>query len=204
MAFGGSPPGIRIRNNKGLAVGQTAFATGNKIAKNNRGPWRTPITQQIVSQLNEVWDKSDPASRTKLQVMTERLISVAIGEDRKVPLVKIEKNKKGESVMVAIANRDGSPKMVVVPGVPDLSAIKEITDRVQGRAPQQITVAREGEGDLNVTMIFGDMDPQEMLAQFEEARRNAGTPKLKLVSPPADRPDVDGSVVDAVAEPSED
>lgn len=123
---------------------------------------------------------------TKMDKLVEQLIGLAIGVDREVPLCKVVTDKKGQEQYVALADEKGKPRTVIIPGVPDLSAIKEVADRVEGKVHQKVTVDG-GEHGASVTLIFGnDVDPHDLMMQYEEIRRNAGHNAKLIESKPAD------------------
>src|ERR1700686_5462330 len=105
------------------------FQKGNKLG--GRGGINI-VTQQIISQLNEMHRfKKSP----NLDVIVEQLIRQAAGYE-----VTVVKRVKGKEVK----------SRVEIPG--DLGAIKEIIDRVQGKAPQSVSTG--GEEDAPIVQII--------------------------------------------------
>jgi|SRR5580704_320764 hypothetical protein len=105
------------------------FQKGNKLG--GRGGINI-VTQQIISQLNELNKfKRVP----NLDVIVEQLITQAAGYE-----VTVTKKVKGKEIKTKVE----------IPG--DLAAIKEIIDRVQGKAPQSVTVG--GEEDAPIVQII--------------------------------------------------
>ena len=99
------------------------FKPGNQAAVGHNGPMRKdPITQVLISQLNEI-DKN--TGKQKLHMLCEALIGLAIGLEFKI----------------------GSKKYQFAP---DIKAIKEIIDRVQGRAIQSVGLT----GPQKITFVF--------------------------------------------------
>jgi hypothetical protein len=103
------------------------FQKGNKLGLRNPGPMRhNMITGVIISQLHEI-DKN--TSREKIHLLVEALIKNALGYEKTI----MEKGKKIK---------------VQVP--PDLAAIREVIDRVEGKAAQAVTV------DASITHSLGE------------------------------------------------
>ena len=93
------------------------FQKGNKIGVGNPGAHRhSMITQVIISQLHEVDSKT---SKEKIHMLVDRLVEHALGYTKEV-------------------KQDGKRIKVEVPS--DLAAIREVIDRVQGKAAQAVTV----------------------------------------------------------------
>jgi hypothetical protein len=87
------------------------FQKGHKLAIGSRGQIRRDLTIELISQLNEIFDKR--TGQTNLQLVVSNLIALATGAD--------EYDKKGN---------------LVKRGTGDLAAIKEIFDRIEGRVPR--------------------------------------------------------------------
>jgi hypothetical protein len=87
------------------------FQKGHKLAIGSRGQIRRDLTVELISQLNEIFDKR--TGQTNLQRVVSNLVAQASGAD--------EYDEKGKLV-----KRDTG----------DLAAIKEIFDRVEGRVPR--------------------------------------------------------------------
>ena len=88
---------------------------GNKFSVGHRASTRPDIcTQTLISQLHEI-DKD--TKKEKLHLLCEQLIKLALGYQI----------KRGDTI-------------VEVP--PDIAAIREVIDRVQGRAPQAVELGR--------------------------------------------------------------
>lgn len=99
------------------------FQPGNKAAVGHNGPMRKdPITQVLISQLNEVHPGTGKA---KIHMLCEALIGLAIGIEFKIGRKTFQ-------------------------FAPDIKAIKEVIDRVQGRAIQSVGVA----GPSKITFVF--------------------------------------------------
>ena len=96
------------------------FQSGNKAAAGGRGPTRPDVcTQALLSQLHEI-DKT--TSKEKIHLMVEQLLKLALGYEKK------------------IKSKDAAGKVTTatVEVAPDIAAIKEVIDRVQGKASQSI------------------------------------------------------------------
>jgi hypothetical protein len=87
------------------------FQKGHKLAIGSRGQIRRDLTIELISQLDEIFDKR--TGQTKLQRVVSNLVAQATGVD--------EYDEKGN---------------LVKEGTGDLAAIKEILDRVEGRVPR--------------------------------------------------------------------
>jgi hypothetical protein len=96
------------------------FQKGHNLAIGSRGQIRRDLTIELISQLNEIFDKR--TGQTNLQRVVSNLVAQAAGAD--------EYDEKGK---------------LVKRGTGDLAVIKEIFDRVEGRAPQNPTVEVEQE-----------------------------------------------------------
>jgi hypothetical protein len=113
-----------------------SFKPGHKINVGNPGPQRPSfLTQALISQLNEI-DKN--TGREKLHMLAERLLIHAFG---------------GEYTIKVTGRKNG--KRIVVDG--ELSAIKEVFDRVQGRAVQGVAFD-PGDGIIHVHFDEADKD----------------------------------------------
>jgi hypothetical protein len=97
------------------------FQKGNKLASGSRGQFRRDLRISLISKLNEIFDKR--TGETKLQRVVSNLVAQAAGVD--------EYDKKGKLVKRDTGN---------------LAAIKEIFDRVEGRAPQKPPVCSSDDG----------------------------------------------------------
>lgn len=96
-----------------MARSNTTFKLGNRAAVGGRGPSRPNVcTQVLLSQLHEI-DKT--TKKEKVHLLCEQLLKLALGFEYRA------------------LNKDGDAIKVQVP--PDLAAIKEVIDRVQGKAP---------------------------------------------------------------------
>ena len=113
------------------------FKLGNKASVGNRGR-ASPncITQAIISQLHEI-DKD--TKKSKVHLLVEKLIDLAMGREHKV---------------------DGK----VIREPPELQAIKEIIDRVQGRPPQGLEISNK-DGEAFKT-LSGNMTEQEAAREY--------------------------------------
>lgn len=99
---------------------------GNTYGIGNPGPvTRNPLTQQLIAQLHE-FDRDH--KKENKQVIAEMLIKLAKGGVFKYK-AKV-KDKKGVARI----------KWVEQWFPPDINAIREIFDRTQGKAPQQVNV----------------------------------------------------------------
>src|SRR4051812_13939545 len=104
------------------------FQKGHRLSVGNSGPVRhNMISQVLISQLNEIDPKTQKA---KLHKIVDELIRQALGFEKKI----LHKNT-------------GKLIKIQVPG--DIVAIKEIIDRVQGKAHQAVTVVGDPENPLN-------------------------------------------------------
>lgn len=110
------------------------FKPGNKIAAGNPGPFARgrPITSVIIQKLNEV-DKS--TGRENIWELVDALFALAKGGERKV---RVRENGK---FVTKIVNEK-----------PDLAAIREISDRAEGRPIQ--THGLDAESGTKVTLVF--------------------------------------------------
>jgi len=99
---------------------------GNMRAAGNIGSApRNPLTQQLIAQLHEI-DRS--SKKENHHAIVESLIKLAKGGTYKYK--KLQKDKRGVMRMMWV--EEWYP--------PDLNAIKEVFDRVQGKAPQQVNI----------------------------------------------------------------
>ena len=101
-----------------------AFQKGNQYAKGGYGGRRPIPTMELIQQLNELCDnyKNTEPERTKLNRMIENLVTKATtGDD--------------------VVDKDGK---LVKKGTGDLAAMREIMDRIEGRAAQKIVAVDDG------------------------------------------------------------
>ena len=140
-------------------MGEKGFQPGNQAAAGHRGNNRPDIcTQALISQLNEIDKKT---GKEKIHLLVEQLIKLALGYERKVKSIDTK----------------GKTKTATVEVPPDIMAIKEVIDRVQGKAPQALEMLG---GDVHITIIGGL--PRQLAdenGQVIELRPN--TQQLKLV-----------------------
>lgn len=108
------------------------FQPGNKAAVGNPGPGKRDfLTQVLISQLHEV-DRS--TGREKLHLLVERMLALALGFEFQVGRKKYQ-------------------------FPPDGRMIKEVWDRVEGKAVQAVGVEQ---GSGKITIVFeepGDERP---------------------------------------------
>lgn len=104
-----------------------------KPAANNQVRYRDEIVQILISQLNEV-DKE--TSKEKKYLLVESLIAMGIG-------LEVRRNGK------------------VIKYEPSLQAIKEVLDRLIGKAPQSIGFDG-GENGGKVTIVFDVPGDEEL------------------------------------------
>src|ERR1700738_1281597 len=97
------------------------FQKGHKLAIGSRGQIRRDLTIELISQLDEIFDKR--TGQTKLQRVVSNLIAQATGVD--------EYDEKGN---------------LVKEGTGDLAAILAIFDRVEGKVPRAtgLSVSQSG------------------------------------------------------------
>ena len=135
-----------------MARSSTTFQKGNKVAVGNRGPARPDFcTQILISLLHEV-DKD--TGREKVHLMCEKLYQLAIG-------YKYEAVRNGVLQQVELR--------------PNLAAIREIFDRVQGKAP----VAVQQPGPVPQLQFTEEMSEEEAMAVLE---RYDGIPMPRRLS----------------------
>lgn len=104
------------------------FDVGHAESIGNRGPTRPDFcTQAIISQLHEI-DRN--TSSEKIHVLVEKLLKLAMGYTKKVKQIDAQGNIKVDA--------KGRPVLAMVEVEPDIAAIREVFDRVQGKAPQSI------------------------------------------------------------------
>ena len=97
------------------------FQKGHKFGKGVNVQLRRDLTVELISQLNEVLESPDGTKRPKLHRVIKNLITQATtGAD--------------------VVNEDGT----ITEGTGDLTAIKEIFDRLEGRPRQQIVGPNDG------------------------------------------------------------
>lgn len=137
------------------------FKPGNKDAVGNKGASRPNfLTQALISQLNECNTRTNTK---KLHMLAERLIALALGGEfvvdivdrdgrrlnddnvgREASQIEIDLYDVGRKKMVP---RIGDPVRTKTPDgarfitryvPPDIAAIREVFDRVQGRAVQSV------------------------------------------------------------------
>lgn len=130
------------------------FQPRHRLSVGNSGPTRpSNCTQALISQLHEI-DKS--TGQEKIHQLCEQLIKLALGYTKKV------KTK----------NSDGTVTTIDVEIPPDLAAIREIFDRVEGRAAQSLTLRENVNGPLR--MITSDMSPEEAQNAYMESLKTVG------------------------------
>ncbi len=116
----------------------------------------TPITQELVSLLNELDKVDGQTPKAKKYRLAEKLLKMALGYDY-----------TAEKVL-----DDGTVVKYKVTVEPELNAIKEVFDRCEGKARQQVTV------DTNVDVRFEDVTAaREKLGQLLDLKvlRQDGT-----------------------------
>jgi len=119
---------MSARVKKKRPLSPSAFKKGNKVGVGNPGPSRPSfLTQTLISQLNEI-DRH--TGKEKMHSIAERLIQLAMGGRYKI-----------------------GRKWYNFPG--ELSAIKEVFDRVQGRPVQSVGFDTD---NGQVTLTFGKKD----------------------------------------------
>ena len=118
--------------------GNKGFQQGNIAALGGRGPARPDVcTQALLSQLHEI-DRT--TSKEKIHLLVEQLLKLALGYEKKV---------KGKDA-------GGKAKTTTVEVPPDIMAIREVIDRVQGKAPQSIDLDANLSG---VVVVEGGLPP---------------------------------------------
>jgi hypothetical protein len=135
-----------------VPTASTEFKPGNKMAvgrhKASRNFNRVLPTQVLISQLNEINPETGSA---KMHDLADQLIKRALGFDKKMTI-------KGKKKIVHVES--------------DISAIREIWDRVEGKAPQSITM--NGAMSMEIREITDKMSPQEAAAAFMETLKVVG------------------------------
>ena len=102
------------------------FQPGNNLSVGNKGRQAPSlVTQELVSQLNEI-DKN--TGKEKKHAIVANLIKLAMGYTWK---------KK-------IKLSDGTDSVEEVVVQPDIVAIKEVFDRAEGKAKQQLVTGQDG------------------------------------------------------------
>lgn len=110
------------------------FVPGNKYGVGNRGPGRPPIcTATLISQLNEVDHKTKKA---KIHLLVANLIKLALGYTTKRKI-------------------DGKLRTVEIQ--PNLAAIIEVFDRVEGKVRQNVDISGQIEVE-DVTAARAKLD----------------------------------------------
>ncbi len=115
------------------------FQKGNQLAKGHgqgRPPHPNFLTQALISQLNEVDKDTD---KRKLHLLAERLLVLALGG-----VIEVHRRKP-----------EGGRYIDYINVSPDLEAIKEVFNRVQGKAVTQVGFDA---GSGKVTIIFDKED----------------------------------------------
>jgi hypothetical protein len=108
---------------------------GNKFAVGHRASTRPDFcTQTLISQLNEI-DKR--TGKEKVHMLCDTLYKLATGYTYK------RKYKE-----------DGKRKVEEVEVQPDVLAIREIIDRLQGKAPQAVKVGGDPDNPLEVINVI--------------------------------------------------
>jgi hypothetical protein len=150
-------------------TGPRTFQRGNRIGTEARGQLRSMITSEIIQQLNEVDPKT---GRSKLQV--ENLIEKATTGDDRYLMETRTRMVNGKKVKYQVPT-----KTLVHKGTGDLDAIKEIINRVDGKAvPTTLTP------DVPEPKVYRTMDEikQAMLAKGIDLDR------LPSLPPPFGKP----------------
>ena len=131
-----------------MAKGQ--FMPGHRLSVGNAG--RQPpslCTQTLISQLNEI----DPRTgKAKIRFLCDTLYKLATGYSY----------KKRYRV-------DGKIEMEEVDVQPDVAAIKEIIDRVQGKAPQAVQVGGDPDNPIEVVNVIERIVIAATISQDEDA-----------------------------------
>lgn len=111
-----------------MARSRTTFKPGQRAAVGNRGPGprHAICTQVLVSQLNEI---DNTTGREKIHRLMDTLYKLAVGYTRKRRVISVDK-ETGVAKEVVLSED--------VP--PDVTAIKEVIDRVQGKSPVSLDI----------------------------------------------------------------
>jgi hypothetical protein len=152
-------------------TGPRTFQRGNRIGTEARGQLRSMITSEIIQQLNEVDPKT---GRSKLQRLVENLIEKATTGDDRYLMETRTRMVNGKKVKYQVPT-----KTLVHKGTGDLDAIKEIINRVDGKAvPTTLTP------DVPEPKVYRTMDEikQAMLAKGIDLDR------LPSLPPPFGKP----------------
>ena len=131
-----------------MAKGQ--FMPGHRLSVGNAG--RQPpslCTQTLISQLNEIDSRTGKA---KIHFLCDTLYKLATGYSY----------KKRYRV-------DGKIEMEEVDVQPDVAAIKEIIDRVQGKAPQAVQVGGDPDNPIEVVNVIERIVTIATFSQDEDA-----------------------------------
>jgi hypothetical protein len=171
------------------------FRKGNRAGLGSRGQLRSMnITSIIIQQLNEV-DPGDPRGRAKLHRLAENLIAKAttdgdeyLMEDRMVMVkraVEVGEDKKTKTKKFEIREVQEPhafpTKTLIRRGTGDTEAIKEIINRVDGKAAQTILTP-----DVpNAERVYETLDEikQAMLAKGIDISRLPSLPPMIDITP---------------------
>jgi hypothetical protein len=152
-------------------AGPRLFQRGNRIGTGARGQLRSMIASEIIQQLNEVDPKT---GRSKLQRLVENLIEKATTGDDRYLMETRTRTVNGKKVKYQVPT-----ETLVHKGTGDLHAIKEIFNRVDGKAvPTTLTP------DVPEPKVYRTMDEikQAMLAKGIDLDR------LPSLPPPFGKP----------------
>ncbi len=114
----------------------TLFKKGNTIGIGNKGRGNPSlITQELISVLNEM-DKN--TGKAKKYVLADKLVMLALGYKYKQKKTVVDPEGKERTIEVEVEVQ------------PDIIAIREVFDRAEGKAKQQVSIDSSHQQTLRV------------------------------------------------------